>query len=119
MKLKLNITTKNLYHTIKENKINMKRFNDDFSIGDVMKEFMKSTKLEAGLDVINVKETWYKMMGPAIKNYTQQIELKRQTLYVQLNSSVVKQELEYGKSKILKMLNEELGKDLIKEIVFR
>jgi hypothetical protein len=27
--------------------------------------------------------------------------------------------LEYGKSKILKMLNEELGKDLIKEIVFR
>lgn len=97
----------------------MKRFNDDFSIGDVMKEFMKSTKLEAGLDVINVKETWYKTMGPAIKNYTQQIELKRQTLYVQLNSAVVKQELEYGKSKILKMLNEELGKDLIKEIVFR
>ena len=97
----------------------MKRFNDDFSIGDVMKEFMKATKLEAGLDVINVKDTWYKMMGPAFKNYTQQIELKRQTLYVQLNSSVVKQELEYGKSKIIKMLNEDLGKDLIKEIVFR
>ena len=55
----------------------MKRFNDDFSIGDVMKEFMKATKLEAGLDIINVKETWYKMMGPAFKNYTQQIELKR------------------------------------------
>ena len=33
----------------------MKRFNDDFSIGDVMKEFMKSTKLEGGLDVRNVK----------------------------------------------------------------
>lgn len=98
----------------------MKRFNDDFSIGDVMKEFMKkSTKLEAGLDVINVKETWFKMMGPAFKNYTTQIELRRQTLYIQLNSSVVKQELEYGKSKIIKMLNEELGKELVKEIVFR
>ena len=36
-----------------------------------------------------------------------------------ITSSVVKQELEYGKSKIIKMLNEELGKDLIKEIVFR
>lgn len=97
----------------------MKRFNDDFSISDVMKEFMKKNKLEAGLDVINVKETWFKMMGPAFKNYTGEIELKRQTLYVQLNSSVVKQELEYGKSKIIQMLNEELGKELIKEIVFR
>lgn len=97
----------------------MKKFNDDFSIGDAMKGFMKSTKLEAGLDIVNVKETWYKMMGPAFKNYTEQIELRRNTLYVQLNSSVVKQELEYGKSKIIKMLNEELGKDLIKEIVFR
>lgn len=97
----------------------MKRFNDDFSIGDAMKEFMKTNKLESGLDIVNVKETWFKMMGPAIKNYTTAIELKRNTLYIQLNSSVVKQELEYGKSKIIQMLNEELGKDLIKEIVFR
>ena len=97
----------------------MKRFNDDFSIGDAMKEFMKTNKLESGLDIVNVKETWTKMMGPAIKNYTSAIELKKNTLYIQLNSSVVKQELEYGKSKIIKMLNEELGKELIKEIVFR
>lgn len=97
----------------------MKRFNDDYSISDVMKEFMKTNKLESGLDIVNVKETWYKMMGPAIKNYTSAIELKKNTLYIQLNSSVVKQELEYGKSKIITMLNEELGKELIKEIVFR
>lgn len=97
----------------------MKSFNDDFSIGDVMKEFIKSSKLETGLDFLNVKETWYKMMGPAIKNYTEQIELKKMTLYVQLNSSVAKQELEFGKSKIIQMLNEELGKDLIKQIVFK
>ncbi len=97
----------------------MKRFNDDYSISDVMKEFMKTNKLESGLDIVNVKETWNKMMGPAIKNYTSAIELKKNTLYIQLNSSVVKQELEYGKSKIITMLNEELRKELIKEIVFR
>ncbi|SEQ09415.1 DUF721 domain-containing protein [Flavobacterium urocaniciphilum] len=97
----------------------MKRFNDDYSISDVMKEFMKTNKLESGLDIVNVKETWNKMMGPAIKNYTSAIELKKNTLYIQLSSSVVKQELEYGKSKIITMLNEELGKELIKEIVFR
>lgn len=97
----------------------MKRFNDDYSLSDVMKEFMKTNKLESGLDIVNVKETWNKMMGPAIKNYTSAIELKKNTLYIQLSSSVVKQELEYGKSKIITMLNEELGKELIKEIVFR
>ena len=58
-------------------------------------------------------------MGSAISNYTTAIKLEREVLYVQLSSSVLREELSYGKEKILKLVNEELGKDLIKKIVLR
>jgi hypothetical protein len=38
---------------------------------------------------------------------------------VQLSSSVLREELSYGKEKIIKMLNEELGKDIVKKLILR
>ena len=58
-------------------------------------------------------------MGPAIQKYTTAIKLQGTTLYVQLSSSVLREELSYGKEKIVKMLNEELGKELIEKLVLR
>jgi hypothetical protein len=38
---------------------------------------------------------------------------------VQLSSSVLREELSYGKEKIINMLNEELGKTIIKKLILR
>jgi len=58
-------------------------------------------------------------MGNGVNNYTTAIKLVRDVLYVQLSSSVLREELSYGKEKIIAMLNEALGKDLIKKLVLR
>ena len=58
-------------------------------------------------------------MGNGINNYTSDIQLKRDTLYIQLTSSALREELSYGKEKIIKMINEELGKDIVNKIVLR
>lgn len=58
-------------------------------------------------------------MGNGVNNYTTAIELRNDTLFVSLSSSVLREELSLGKSKIIKLLNEELGKDLITKIVLR
>nr|WP_298658239.1 DUF721 domain-containing protein [uncultured Flavobacterium sp.] len=97
----------------------MKRFNDDYTIGDIMKEFIKESKLEQGLDVVQVKELWASLMGPTISNYTTQIDFYKHTLYVTLSSAVLKQELLLGKQKIIILLNKELQKELVKELIFR
>tara|TARA_R100001480_G_scaffold51433_1_gene64710 strand:- start:430 stop:726 length:297 start_codon:yes stop_codon:yes gene_type:complete len=89
------------------------------SIGDVLKEFIETNKLDKGLDKVEVKETWHKVMGTAISNYTTNILLDRDTLYVELSSSVLREELSYGKEKIIRLVNEELGKQLIKKLVLR
>lgn len=66
-----------------------------------------------------MRDVWNSQMGPAIEKYTTAIKLERDTLYVQLSSSVLREELSYGKEKIIKMLNEELGKELVKKLVLR
>ena len=97
----------------------MKRFNDDYTLGDIMKEFIKESKLEKGLDAVQVKELWASLMGPTILNYTTHVDFFKNTLYVTLSSAVLKQELSLGKQKIIELFNKELQKDLVKELIFR
>ncbi len=96
-----------------------KRNNDNQPIQDILKEFVKSNNLQSGLDKVNVREAWVNLMGNGVNNYTTAIELKHDTLYVQLSSSVLREELSYGNEKIVKMLNESIGKDLVKKLILR
>ena len=96
-----------------------KRNNDNQSIQDVLKAFVSENNLQDGLDKVDVRDAWTKLMGNGVNNYTTAIELKHETLYVQLSSSVLREELSYGKAKIIAMLNEAIGKEVVKKIVFR
>ncbi|TYB70496.1 DUF721 domain-containing protein [Bizionia gelidisalsuginis] len=96
-----------------------KRNNDILSFSDALKDFVETNKLDKGLDKVNVRDAWANLMGNGVNNYTTNIELKFGTLYVQLSSSVLREELSYGKNKIIKMLNEELGREVIKQVVLR
>lgn len=96
-----------------------KRNNDNQSIQDILNEFVQTNNLQSGLDKVNVREAWANLMGNGVNNYTTAIELKHETLYVQLSSSVLREELSYGNEKIIKMLNEAIGKDVVKKLVLR
>jgi len=87
------------------------------SLSDALKEFVDVNRLQKGLDGIDVKEAWVKLMGNGVNSYTTNVQLKNTILYVQLSSSVLREELSYGKEKIINLLNEELGKPLIKKLV--
>jgi hypothetical protein len=96
-----------------------KRFNGEHSIGDVLKEFMQANKLQPGMDKMDVRDAWKSLMGNGVNNYTREILLKGSTLYVELTSAVLREELSYGKEKIIKMINEELRREVVKDIVLR
>ncbi len=96
-----------------------KRFNEESPIGDVLKQFISQNKLEVGMDIVNVRVAWKNVMGPGINNHTTEIQLKGTTLYVALSSAVLREELSYGKEKIIKMINEEVRKDLIAQLILR
>lgn len=96
-----------------------KRLNDNNPIGDVLKEFIQENRLQQGIDKIDVRDAWKNLMGNGVNNYTSEIMLKNNTLYVALTSSVLREELSYGKDKIIKMINEELGREVVREVILR
>jgi hypothetical protein len=96
-----------------------KRFNEEHSMQDILKEFIQVNKLDIGMDKIDVEQTWKNLMGNGVNNYTEEVLLKNSTLYVKLSSAVLRNELSYGKDKIIKMINEEMGKEVVKSLVLR
>ena len=93
-----------------------KRENDTFSIKDLIPNMLRENKLQKGMDQMAVKEAWENVMGNGVMSYTESIYLKNNTLFVKLSSSTLREELGYGKSKIIKMLNDKLNISLIKTI---
>lgn len=96
-----------------------KRFSNEVSISEVLQQFIKVNKLESGMDKIDVEQAWKSLMGNGVNSYTQEVILKGSTLYVKLTSAVLREELSYGKDKIIKMLNEELRKDVVANLILR
>ena len=98
----------------------MKRNFESKSLKNVIGNIIdNSNKLNSGLNNIKVQNLWREVMGNNVNSYTNEIVLKKNTLYVNLSSSVLRQELSFGKQKIIDLLNKELGKTIIKKIVLR
>tara|TARA_R110000823_G_scaffold16062_2_gene51582 strand:+ start:317 stop:613 length:297 start_codon:yes stop_codon:yes gene_type:complete len=93
--------------------------NENTSMKNALSAFIQKNKLEKGMDKVDAREAWVRLMGNGVNNYTTEIELRFDTLYVSLSSSVLREELSLGKSKIIRMINEEIGKQLVKKIVLR
>ncbi len=95
------------------------RTGNNSTLGDALKGFIDANRLQKGLDKVSVEDAWHKVMGTAISKYTTAIKLDRDTLYIQLSSSVLREELSYGKTKIISMINEEMGKEIILKLILR
>ena len=93
-----------------------KRNNEFSSIKDIMQDVLQENKLQKGMDLVAIKETWVEVMGKGVNSYTKDIQFKNGMLIVKLTSSVLREELSYGKEKIIHLLNEKLNKVLIKSV---
>lgn len=88
-------------------------------LGDIIKTVLKRHGLEDKLTETKIFSSWEKIMGQPIAKYTSKLSLKQGNLVVYLRSSVLRNELSFAKTKIIKMINKELGKQVIQDIVFK
>ena len=96
-----------------------KRKYEPQSISKVLDEILESKSLRTGIIHVRINELWQEIMGANITHYTEKIILTGNTLFVSLNSAALRVELSYGKEKIIKMMNKQLGSEKIKKIVLR
>ena len=84
---------------------------------NLINTFLKKNKLEKGLLNIEVKKAWFDLMNNGVANYTSDVSLRNKTLYIKLSSPALKEELSYGKEKLIKLINEKLEEDVVEKIV--
>ena len=94
-----------------------KRENESNPIKDLMKSFIKENNLTKGMQKLQIEEVWAKLMGQGVVSYTESVQLQNKTLIIRLSSSVLREELSYGKEKIIKMINEEMGEELVSKLM--
>ncbi|MEO6330693.1 MAG: DUF721 domain-containing protein [Ginsengibacter sp.] len=91
----------------------------EITIGDALKEFLKKSKLKGGIQALQIEDAWGKIMGKTIARYTDKLEIVNQTLFISSAVAPLKNELLYQKEKIIERVNEELGEDVIKQVVIK
>lgn len=96
----------------------MRRSNTQ-SLSDVLKEYIEKNRIESKLKEVDVVNSWEELLGKTIAGYTRNIYIRNRILYVEISSSVVKNELFMMREEICRRLNENAGRDVISKIIFK
>ena len=94
----------------------MKKSNDQV-LSEVLKQMVNVFKLKPNLYKTKIENLWEEMMGKTIAGYTRELRLHNNVLYVTIESASLRSELHFGREKILKMMNEEIGEEFLKEVI--
>lgn len=96
----------------------MNKKKNPVSVKNVIDKILLNKKLNHGLLELRIKDAWKNVMGKNINTYTTNIKLNKEIIFVKLSSAPLKNELVYRADTIVKLLNNELGQEKIKEIKF-
>ncbi len=96
----------------------MKRVNY-IPVGDLMKLFVKEYGLEPGLERTRIFSSWDKIVGQKYALMTTNKFFRDGKLFCSINSSAAKTQLFINREQIRKMINKELGEDLVTEIILK
>lgn len=96
----------------------LKRTSNEAPLKEVIDRWLKAYKLDGKMKEIEVVNAWPELMGTAVAHRTKEITIRNKTLYLKMESSVMRDELAHGKSIIIQRVNEYAGFDIITDIWF-
>jgi predicted nucleic acid-binding Zn ribbon protein len=88
-------------------------------ISEVIEEYLKNSGLNHKLKKARIINHWEDLVGRAVAKRTTSIYIRKKTLFVSLNSSVVKNELLMMRQQIIDALNKYAGEIIIEKIVIK
>ncbi len=96
----------------------MKRTNTR-QIGEVLREYIDSMDMGRKLKESRLEKIWEEIIGKNAASLTRKIFIKKDVLYVYLNSSVLRNELLMMRETVIERINEKLGEELVKKIILK
>ena len=91
----------------------------DHTLKEVIKELIDAYRWRDDLDLVKLEKSWENVVGGIIAKHTQKLTLRNKILYINIDSSVIRNELMYARSKLVDSINKELGRKVVEDIVLR
>gem|GEM_PF-305575 len=91
---------------------------DIIPLKEGLEALVRAYKLGGKLNEVTVVASWERVMGKAVALKTQEVYVSKGKLFVRLSSAPLKHELVMAKTRVLEMLNNEVGAQVVNEVVF-
>lgn len=81
------------------------------------KELLKAYRLEDKFQEKSLIHSWPEIVGSTISSRTTSVYIKDKKLFVKLNSGPIKKELMMNKQKVINLIEERFGKEIIEDLI--
>ena len=89
------------------------------NIGQIINDLLKQENLDVALDEHRASALWPEIVGNGINRYTIRRYVKDGVMTVHLSSASLANELMLNRASIVQRINEALGREIIRDIIFK
>ncbi len=88
-------------------------------IGDLFRDFLKTSGLDDGILRMRIFEAWDEVVGAKYIDYTLEKFYKEGRLFCKISSSSARNHLFMERLHIVKKINDKLGDDIVKVLILK
>ena len=88
------------------------------TLAEVLELMVKQMRWSQKINQVRLENIWQQEMGSFITRQTRSIALRQTVLHVEIESAPLRMELSYGKTLIIKKLNDALEEEYLTDVVF-
>jgi len=92
---------------------------EELPLKKLIDEMLGAYGLENRLNERKLMNAWEKIVGPMITKHTTQVKFKKGSLIVSLDSSTIRQELDYAGEKLVNELNKEMEQEIVQKLILK
>ena len=92
---------------------------DAVTVGDVLRECLEKSSMQGRLDEVRACEAFPLVVGRYIASMCVRPYIRNGVMTVGTSNASLRSELNMSRGRIVKGINDILGKDVVKEILFR
>ncbi len=93
--------------------------NQEKSLGEILKLMTREYGMELKLLQAQAIDLWYREAPPVFKEHVTEVFMKDRTMFVRLDSDVLRHELHYHRNTLKDRINLAVGRAIIEDIVLK
>lgn len=88
-------------------------------LSDILEEVLSTQHMKDKLNETTLIRIWPEVVGKNLADQTKNLYIKNGTLFIHVNSAIIRNELMLIRESLIKKLNTEVGANVIRQIVLR